>query len=43
MLIEFIDAVLEVIGFLMLQSSTDELILGLLAGNIGLCWLVVTD
>lgn len=33
-LVEFIDKVLELLGFL---DSIDELVLGLLAGNIGLC------
>lgn len=33
-LVEFIEEVLEILGFL---DSIDELVLGLLAGNIGLC------
>lgn len=36
---EFIDGILELLGFF---DSTDVLVLGLLAGNIGLCWLDVT-
>lgn len=38
-LAEFIDGILELLGFF---DSTDVLELGLLAGNIGLCWLDVT-
>lgn len=35
--VEFIGEILEILGFF-----DSELVLGLLAGNIGLCWLVVT-
>lgn len=38
-LVEFIDGILELLGFF---DSTNVLVLGLLAGNIGLCWLDVT-
>ena len=41
-LVVFIDGILELVELLGFFVSTDELVLGLLAGNIGLCWLDVT-
>lgn len=39
--VEFIGIVTE-LDFFSSTDDDDELVLGLLAGNIGLCWLVVT-
>jgi len=39
-LVEFMDGVLELLGFF--DSTVVFVVLGLFAGNIGLCWLDVT-